>query len=108
MQHTRTAQAKPKRVVKQQHGSSHGFLVLTLLTLSIAICYVPIQAVFSVVLFMPVDLTGTLYRVVTICFYMESLLDPVYFVVAIGDLRAEVVGIFRQFTSGLARNIRST
>ena len=89
-------QSKPDESTQQRRRSSHAFLVLTLLTISIAICYVPNQVVFTIVMFMPLDLTGVLYGAVTICYYMESVLDPLYFALAIDSLRTEVIRIIRR------------
>ena len=71
-------------------GRSHGFFVLTLLTASVAVCWIPGKTFYTWHIFshdVPL-LYGQI--AVGLLHHLQTLLDPVYFVVALQDLRAEL------------------
>jgi 7 transmembrane receptor (rhodopsin family) len=65
---------------------SHGYLLLGLLVVSVAVCWTPYLIFYLLVPFMKID-APTFYQVATILFSCQTLLDPILFTMAIGSLR---------------------
>ena len=65
---------------------STGFRVLTLMTMSIVVCFIPISILYNVDTFVKVR-TVLAYEVTYFIFVMEAVLDPLWFVLTIKDLR---------------------
>ena len=73
--------------------SSYGFTVLTLLSASVSVCWMPTLIFYSSFLFLGSDF-GTLYHVSKMLQDLEPVLDPIFFLVAIPLLRTELYRLF--------------
>ncbi|XP_055349157.1 5-hydroxytryptamine receptor 1D-like [Paramacrobiotus metropolitanus] len=67
-------------------GRNYAFTVMTLLTASILICWVPNVTYYTVTGFTGTHNHSTLLAV-TLLFALQSVMDPILFVLALGDLR---------------------
>ena len=69
--------------------NSRGFLILTVLTASIAITWVPINALWTSLLRVTFEknLMMVLMNLAATLFVMQLSLDPIFFVLALPDLR---------------------
>ena len=74
-------------------GNHHGILALSLMTLTVLICYSPDQIYFTVLIVFGVDIAG-MYSIASIMYQIVAILDPIWFVVALPDLRAEFRRLF--------------
>ena len=74
----------------RQKGSA-GFLILTALTLSLLICWTPFQVFYSMSLFIYLDFEGVFNRVAGLLFYLEAVVDPIFFGLAVNDIRVELL-----------------
>lgn len=79
---------------ESKESSSRAFIALTLLTASVLICWTPNNVFFTVAAFLPLDYPVVL-RVTTILQTFQSVLDPVFFVIALKDLRVALSETFR-------------
>ena len=70
-------------------------MILTLLTMSMTICYVPSQLYYSMALFVNMDSDIVFFRLSTALIYLQSVLDPIYFVFAIHEVREELSRVLR-------------
>ena len=70
-------------------------MLLTLLTISVTICWVPLETFYTMMIFDQTMEFGTFFKVSTALFYLESVLDPLYFVLAITELRVEVLRLLK-------------
>ncbi|OQV11952.1 hypothetical protein BV898_13747 [Hypsibius exemplaris] len=74
--------------------SSKAFTILTVLTISVTVCWTPILCYYTITLWMPVN-NPILLEVGTVLFALQSVLDPVLFIIALPDLRDTFRGAFR-------------
>lgn len=65
---------------------SNSFIVLSLLTASVSICWTPLVVFYTIYLFASINLKQ-LYNVAHILFGLQPVLDPILFSVALNDLR---------------------
>ncbi|XP_055352487.1 uncharacterized protein LOC129598546 [Paramacrobiotus metropolitanus] len=68
-------------------NSSQKMLLLTLLTVSVMICWTPNFIAFTLYSFIPLPDDLTIFIVVTFMYSVQALMDPVLFLVALRDLR---------------------
>lgn len=78
----RPAPPVPKRI----KNKSHAFTVLTLLTFSVFITWTPQNIYFTVGAFIPLDYPVML-QITTTLYALQPALDPLFFIVALKDLR---------------------
>ena len=71
---------------------STGFTILTLLILSSSVSYLPTHTFFEIWLFVWLD-AGEVYNVFSALWHLENVLDPLYFIIALPDLRKETLNI---------------
>jgi hypothetical protein len=73
--------------------TSHGYLVLALLTISVSICWTPSLVFYTVLTFIDI-FDPTYYIVVTILFSCQTMLDPLLFTMALPSLRESLSHLF--------------
>ena len=73
---------------------TRGFAVLTVLTTSVTICWTPLLVYYTIALFRPVD-DHVYFQVATVMYAVEAVLDPIWFMVALPQLRVAVMEMFR-------------
>ncbi|GAU94537.1 hypothetical protein RvY_06293 [Ramazzottius varieornatus] len=66
--------------------SSHGFLILTLMTFCVLSCYTPLQLAYTVGIYFETAIPG-LYRPAAVLYELITVIDPILFVLALSDLR---------------------
>lgn len=69
--------------------SKQTFVLLTLLTCSVLVCWTPTIVMFSLRNWFQAD-TTTVRKVTNVIFTMEPTIDPILFTLALGDLRSAV------------------
>ncbi|GAV02954.1 hypothetical protein RvY_13454 [Ramazzottius varieornatus] len=74
---------KPRKSIKRR---TTGFLLLSLLTASMAIAWIPSIVLYTVLLFRQMN-WPTYVKVATILCLLETVLDPVFFMLALTDIR---------------------
>ncbi|XP_055344692.1 5-hydroxytryptamine receptor 2A-like [Paramacrobiotus metropolitanus] len=67
-------------------GRTHSFVLLSLLTCSVAVNWIPIQVYYTAILFTDADLSR-LFHVGTVLWSLQAALDPLYFTVVFTDIR---------------------
>ena len=82
---------------RRKERSGYGFAVLTLVTISIIIFWTPVSVPYTIACFVKLDddLFVLLDKVGSVLMLLECVLDPIYFVAAITELRAEVFRTIR-------------
>ncbi|XP_055334066.1 cholecystokinin receptor-like [Paramacrobiotus metropolitanus] len=75
--------------------SSQSFAVLTYLVLGVVFCWTPIMTFFTVADFTDFN-NNLLFIIGSLLYYSNSLLDPIFFCIAIRPLRATVLGFFHR------------
>ncbi|GAV06824.1 hypothetical protein RvY_16745 [Ramazzottius varieornatus] len=68
--------------------SEHGFLMLTLMTLTILVCYTPGNVYFTILVINGVSV-NSLALPAAIMYELNAVLDPLWFVLALPNFRAE-------------------
>lgn len=71
---------------RDKAASSHGFLILTLMTFCVLACYTPLQLVYTVGIYFETAIPG-LYRPAAVLYELIAVIDPILFVLALSDLR---------------------
>jgi 7 transmembrane receptor (rhodopsin family) len=77
---------KSGNAAPQRQRSSHAFTILTVLTISVTICWTPILCYYTITLWIPIG-SPLLLEIGTVLFALQSVMDPVLFVIALPDLR---------------------
>ncbi|XP_055330412.1 substance-K receptor-like [Paramacrobiotus metropolitanus] len=72
--------------IKKKKAKRTGFLVLTALTISVAVCWTPYEMYFTVGTFMDIDVP-MMREVGFTLNSLQPLLDPILFVITMSDLR---------------------
>ena len=80
--------------VPDRRSASHGFRVLTILTVSVGVCWLPNLVFFAWSLFEKLEI-GLFFEASVALYYTQALLDPFYFVIALDDLRREARRVLR-------------
>ncbi|XP_055342564.1 5-hydroxytryptamine receptor 1B-like [Paramacrobiotus metropolitanus] len=73
---TRTTQEQSLKTLETSRRSVKPFIVVSVTTASVLICYVPVQIVFFLVLFFRMNLPGSVYSAVTTLYSLEMIVDP--------------------------------
>ncbi|OQV15775.1 hypothetical protein BV898_10029 [Hypsibius exemplaris] len=79
---------------KGKRDRTHGVLVLTLLTMSVAICWTPSNVYYTISLSQLID-NEVFYQLQTVLFIVQTVVDPVIFMLALANLRTAVFRLFR-------------
>ncbi|GAV08171.1 hypothetical protein RvY_17902 [Ramazzottius varieornatus] len=74
------------RTGRRTRKVNHGFLSLTLMTLTVLICYSPGQTYFTLLLIFSIDIPN-MYPITSAMNALIIVLDPIWFVLAVTDLR---------------------
>ena len=72
-----------------KRASSRGFFILTLLTISVTVSWTPVNALYTVMLWVDLDdaLAVWLLEIAAVLFVLQMALDPIFFVCALPNLR---------------------
>ncbi|OQV20543.1 hypothetical protein BV898_05587 [Hypsibius exemplaris] len=72
----------------RQKRSSKAFTVLTVLTISVTVCWTPIHVLYTLMLWWPFDRIGPLLLdIAVVLFSLQSVLDPILFVCTLPELQ---------------------
>ncbi|XP_055345354.1 tyramine receptor 1-like [Paramacrobiotus metropolitanus] len=83
---------------RRKHRSK-AFTILTLLTVSVTICWSPLLILFTMTFFMDY-FDSAFYQIGSVLFLLEPLCDPLYFAIVLHDLR-KAFGLTFATTSGV-------
>ena len=97
-----TGSLSTSRPTNQQHNTNNNnnmqpasFLLVTLLTMSVGVSFVPINLYFTYQSVAPDLMTSGLYDVGLMLNYIQSIMDPVYFTVSLSGIRQALWETFR-------------
>ncbi|OWA52940.1 hypothetical protein BV898_17382 [Hypsibius exemplaris] len=86
MQENRTAGSGT--VPSRRKKSSKAFNILTLLTISVTVCWTPVHVIYTLLLWLPFDRIGSLLlNIAVVLVSLQTLIDPILFVCTLPDLR---------------------
>jgi hypothetical protein len=74
---------------------SNSFLILTLLTGSITVCWTPVLVYFTIQLFNLTFSMPEFYQVATMLFSLETVADPIFFTLAMPGWRKSLSKLFK-------------
>ncbi|OWA54311.1 hypothetical protein BV898_18719 [Hypsibius exemplaris] len=76
---------------------SNGFLLLTLVTLSMIVVWLPTLVYYTVIMFVTINSWPTLEQGVLVMLFLEAVVDPLLFTMAVTDLRNEFKKLFSRY-----------
>ncbi|XP_055349538.1 G-protein coupled receptor 183-like [Paramacrobiotus metropolitanus] len=80
--------------INQRKQSSKAFTALTLLTVAVVVCWTPLAVCYCLLNFSGVVI-ATFFQVARYVWAIEPVLDPIFFIIAFDDLRAELRDLLR-------------
>ncbi|XP_055331631.1 uncharacterized protein LOC129583723 [Paramacrobiotus metropolitanus] len=76
--------------------ATRAFLVLTVLSASVCICWTPSQVYWTIRLINPaIELPDTFYKIEAALYVLQSVMDPILFAVTFKDLRDVLLALFK-------------
>ncbi|OQV13503.1 hypothetical protein BV898_12250 [Hypsibius exemplaris] len=91
---TGTVAGRSMRPTKKPKRKSQAFLVLTCVTISMVVAWLPSIVYYTIILHRKVNWPG-FQQAATVLWYVESVIDPVLFTCAVTDLRNEFRRLIR-------------
>ncbi|XP_055355783.1 rhodopsin-like [Paramacrobiotus metropolitanus] len=91
-----------------QRGSSRGFIVLTLFTISIIVCWMPSLLYFQLLNFIPMDRLQTFAKVAGVLYALQGLLDPVFVCLSLRKVYRYVLRLDRMCINKEAQPMTTT
>ncbi|OQV23104.1 hypothetical protein BV898_03149 [Hypsibius exemplaris] len=75
---------------------THGNALLALLTLTVTVCWTPIDVYYALTLFIPGYDVPVYYQVASVLFSLQTILDPIMFTLALSNLRRSLLALLKQ------------
>ncbi|XP_055341967.1 5-hydroxytryptamine receptor 1B-like [Paramacrobiotus metropolitanus] len=82
--------ARADNMVRRESAASRPFIVLTLFTVGIVVCWIPGLVLYLLVNFISRKDISMFYTVSAILYSLQAILDPVFFCLSVKDLRSRL------------------